>query len=69
MIILDVDSPLGALIGSTTWHKNISFPSRPSLSCRQLTPVRRHQSWNFFLLAPTPVLSSEPPSFHKLKVE
>lgn len=26
VMVLDVDGPLGAVIGSTTWHKNITFP-------------------------------------------
>lgn len=39
LMFLDMNSPLGAVIGSTTWHKNIAFPLHPFLGCRQLTPV------------------------------
>lgn len=71
-MFLDVDNPLGAVIGSTTWHKNITFLSHPSLSCRQLTPVSGATKAGAFIFpvsAHPPHLSTEPPSFHKLKVE
>jgi len=71
LMVLDVDSPQGAVIGSTTWHKNITFPSHPSLSCRQLTPVSGTTKAGAFIfpVSAHPPLSTEPPCFHKLKVE
>lgn len=71
LMFLDVGSPLGAVIGRTTWHTNITFPSHPSLSCRQLTPVSGATKAEAFIfpVSTHPLLSTEPPSFHKLKVE
>lgn len=72
-MFLDVDGPLGAVIESTKWHENTTFPSHPSFSCRQLTSVSGATKAGAFIFPVStrraPSYSAGPPSFHKLKVE
>lgn len=66
LMFLDTVSPLGALIGSPTWPKNITLPSHPSLSCRQLTSVSGGTKGGAFIspFSTHPIPPTEPPCFH-----
>lgn len=48
---MDVHSPLGAVIRSTTWHRNLAFPSHPFLDGWQLTAVSGSAKAGTFFLS------------------